>query len=1073
MRITVYVILTALLLLGGTKLATSQIVSGTIVGNVRDSSGAAMANTKVVVVNSETNQSRESLTNSSGAFSFPTLAAGRYRITATQQGFKSDVVSEIELQIDQTVRIDLTMQPGQISEQITVVAETAQLQTDTATMGQVIGEKPVNDLPLNGRNFLQLASLSAGVVPSTATSTQSARLGRASLTTHVAGSRGSANSFLIDGIEARGARLGEISILPSPDVIKEFKIQRNYYSAEYGDNPGIISVSLKSGTNAFHGTAYEYLRNSALDSPQYFDQGGAAPFKQNQFGANLGGPVLKDRTFFFFAYDGQRRRRSNQTFATVPDPAQLTGNFSALKDAAGKPIIITDPFNKNAPFTGNVIPPARISPLALAYNKYIPAPNTNLPQGNFTGNPETLDDFDQYLIKVDHRFSNSDTLSGRFQKSDWGILNQSLLPFAGSTFPLNGRIASLQETHIFGPTAVNTFKLGYNRDIVANGNETASTNLAESLGLKNLSVASYDYSLPRFNITGFTQLGHSQQTFHQWTNAYILSDTLALVHGNHNMIVGGDVRVYRSPQSTSNGSNGRITVSNIFTGYALSDYLLGAFQQATAFTSLLTGDYRNQQYALYFQDDYKILPRLTLNLGLRWEYSSPTHETNGSEGYFDQAAGVLRLAQSPSIYGINISSPSIVVGGVSTGVYQPDYKQFAPRIGLAYQLNQKTVIRSGYGIFYITNQGSHTIEISVNPGAAITVTSTNSRGQIPRLVDTLFDSVSQSAVQGGGSLQTISPERQPSYMQQWNLNIQRELPFKTILEVGYAGSNGIHLVGTTDINAARINRPGENLSITARRPYPAFSFIQQYGSGEQSNYNALLVRAERSFTSGLSLLASYTFSKSIDNGSAALNDAQVHQDSNNRALDRSLSAFDVRNRFTFSSVYELPFGNKRRFLSGAAGLVGRLVNGWQVNTVVQFQDGSPFNPTEQGDIAQTGGQSVQRPNRIADGNLPVSERTPSRWFDTGAFVLANAGTLGNSGRNILFTNGTKNVDLSLFKNNYFGERNYNLQFRAEFFNLLNDTNFGVPAQAVNGPNFGVITSTGPAREVQFALKLLF
>ena len=1073
MRTTVCVIMMALLFSGGAGLMTAQIVSGTIVGTVRDSSGAAMANTKVVVLNSETNQSRESLTNAVGAFSFPTLAPGRYRVTATQAGFKSAVVSEIELQIDQTARIDLTMQVGQVSEEVTVAADVAQLQTDTATMGQVIGEKPVNDLPLNGRNFLQLASLSAGVVPSTATSTQSARLGRASLTTHVAGSRGSANSFLIDGIEARGARLGEISILPSPDVIKEFKIQRNYYSAEYGDNPGIISVSLKSGTNAFHGTVYEYLRNSALDSAQFFDQGGAAPFKQNQFGANVGGPIVKDRTFFFFAYDGQRRRRSNQAFATVPDPLQLTGNFASLKDSTGKPIVITDPFNKNAPFTGNVIPPSRISPLAQAYNKYIPAPNTNLPQGNLTGTPETLDDFDQYLIKVDHRFSDKDTLSGRFQKSDWGILNQSLLPYAGSTFPLNGRIASLQETHIFGPTAVNTLKLGYNRDIVANGNETASTDLATSFGLKNLSVAPFDYSLPRFNITGFTQLGHSQQTFHQFTNAYILSDTLALVRGAHNIILGGDIRAYRSPQSTSNGTNGRITVSNIFTGYSVSDYLLGAFQQATAFTSLVTGDYRNQHYALYFQDDYKIRPRLTLNLGLRWEYASPTHETNGSEGYFDQTAGVLRLAKSPSIYGIDVSSPSIVVGGVREGVYAPDYKQFAPRIGLAYQLNQKTVIRSGYGIFYITNQGSHTIEGSVNPGAAITVTSTNSKGQIPRLVDTLFDSVSQSAVQGGGSLQTINPLREPSYMQQWNLNIQRELPFNTILEVGYAGSNGIHLVGTTDVNAARLNNPGENLSILARRPYPAFSFIQQYGSNEQSNYNALLVRAERRFTSGLSLLASYTFSKSIDNGSAALSDAQVHQNSSNRSADRALSAFDIRNRFTFSGVWELPFGPKQRFFSSAQGVTGHLVNGWQVNTVVQFQDGSPFNPTEQGDIAQTGGQSTQRPDRIANGNLPVSKRAPARWFDTSAFVLATPGALGNSGRNILFTNGTKNVDLSLFKNNYFGERRYNVQFRAEFFNLLNDTNFGIPAVAVNGPNFGVVTATGPAREVQFALKFIF
>ncbi len=1060
--------------LAGSSMAHSQIVSGNIVGGVRDSSGAAVAGTKVVARSVETNQVREAVTNETGEFAFSTLRAGLYKISATHPGFKSTVTSEIDLRIDQTARIDLVLQVGQVTEEITVSAEGAFLQTDTATLGQVIGERPVVDLPLNGRNFLQLASLSAGVVPSTSTSSQSARLGRSSLTTHVAGSRGSANSFLIDGIEARGARLGEITVLPSPDTIKEFKIQRNYYSAEYGDNPGVISLSTKSGANVFHGGAYEFLRNSALDVPQYFDQGQVAPFKQNQFGANLGGRILRDRTFFFGAYDGTRRRRANQNFAVVPDPKNLTGNFSGLTDAAGKPIVITDPFNRNLPFANNTIPVDRLSKIAVGFNKFIPAPNTNLPQGNYTGNPATLDDTDQYLIKVDHRISDKDTFFARYSTSNWSILNQALLPFAGSSLPLDNKVAAFQETHIFGPAAVNTLKIGFNRAVVANSNETSDTNLAAQLGFKNLSVDELDYSLPRFALNGFTQMGHSQQTFHQWTNAYVLSDTLALVKGQHNVTMGFDLRAYRSPQSTTNGTNGRVTVSNIFTGYSVADYLLGAYQQATAFASVGPGDYRYQQHAIYAQDNYKVTQRLTLNVGLRWEYHSPWKELGGSEGYFDEGIGALRLAQSPSIYGLNLNTRSIVVGGVESGVIAPSYKQFAPRIGFAYKLNNKTVIRSGFGIFWITNQGSHTIEISVNPGAAVTVTATNSRGQIPRLLDTLFDTVAQSAQSGGGSLQTVHPGRRPSYMQQWNLNIQRELPGSMLLDVSYVGSAGVRLIGVQDINAARLNGPGENLSIAARRPYPAYSFIQQYFAGEQSNYNALLATLERRFSRGMSFLTSYTYSKSIDNGSAALSDAQVHQDRTNRRAERSLSAFDARNRLSFSGTYELPFGQGKKYFGNTTSLARYLATGWQVNAIAQFQSGLPFSPTVTGDVAQTGGQSLQRPNRLANGNLPVDQRTADKWFDTSAFAIQTAGTFGNAGRNTLAANGTKNVDLSIFKNNYFGhERRFNLQYRAELFNLLNDTNFAAPAAVLNGPRFGVISSTGPAREIQFALKLLF
>lgn len=1066
-----FLVLLVLFAFGG--LLSGQVVSGTIVGTVHDSSGASIPGIAVTLRAVDTNQTRETNTGDAGGFTFPTLAPGRYRVSTSHAGFKSAVTSDIDLQIDQTARVNLTLEVGQVSEEVTVSAVAVSLQTETATMGQVISEKPVADLPLNGRNFLELANLTPGVVPATAASSQQGRIGRSGLSTHIAGGRGYANSYLIDGIESRGARLGEISFLPSPDTIKEFKIQQNYYSAEYGTNPGIVSISIKSGSNLFHGTAYEFLRNSALDAPQYFDNGTPPPFKQNQFGANLGGRVIRDKTFFFVAYDGQRRRRSNQNFAIVPNPQYLTGNFAGLADAAGKPIVIKDPFNNNLPFANNLIPTSRIPQLIKNYNKFIPAPNASFAQGNYAGNTNTLDDFNQYHVKIDHQFSDKDSMFGRYSVSNWDILNQGLLPLTGSSFPLNAQSGVIQETHIFGPTAVNTLKLGVNRDVVFNSNEASTVNLAEQVGFKNLEVATYDFGLSRFNINGFTQMGHSQQTFHQWTNAYIISDTFVLVKGLHNISLGGDARAYRSPQNSTNASLGRVTVSNIFTGYSLSDYLLGAYQTATSFIGHGLDDYRNSQYSVFAQDDYKIFPRLSLNLGLRWEYNTPWREMGGSEGVFDTVAGVHRIKNPTSIYGVNISSPYLVVSDLLPGVYPPSHRQFAPRIGLSYRLTDKTVIRSGYGIFYLTNQGSHSTEVGNNPGSGITITSTNSAGRVPRLVDTLFDSISVAVAGAASSPSTIDADRVPSYMQQWNLNVQREVPGNILLEVGYVGSKGTHLVGVTDLNAARLNRPGENLSIAARRPYQGFNSVKQYFSREDSSYNALLTSIQRRFNRGLNLTASYTFSKSIDDGSAGSNDANLHEIPNNFRLDRGLSSFDARQRFSFSGVWELPVGNRKKFLSGVKGPVGWLANGWQTNTVVQFQSGNPFSVTVAADVSQTGVGATQRPNRVGDGNLPVSQRTPDRWFDTSAFVINPLGTYGNAGRDILFKNGTKNVDLSLFKNNMMREGKFNLQFRAEIFNLLNDTNFAAPAASIDGGKFGVVSSSGPAREIQLALKLLF
>lgn len=780
-------------------------------------------------------------------------------------------------------------------------------------------------------------------------------------------------------------------------------------------------------------------------------------------------PMPAGRSFptrpFFGGYEGQRIVQSTTAFATVPNPEWLTGNF------VGYTGTLKNPLAGGAPFAGNMIPPTDISKIATNFNAYIPAPNTNTAQGNYTGAPATTNNYNQYDARVDHNFSSSDMIFVRYLQSNWNIVNDGLLPYSGSEYPLYGNNAVIQETHIFSPTLVNSLKLGFSREYAAPENQLATSDLSSQIGFLNTEVAPDDYSLPRFTLSGYTQMGHSQQTFHQWTNTYVLSDTLSWVKGKHTISMGGDIRDNRSPQETTNGTNPRLTMTGLFTGNSVADYLLGAYQTATVYDTTGNSDFRYGFYAAFLQDDYKITKRLTLNLGVRWEYQQPWQILGGAAGYFNPSIPALVLDKPPSYFGLNVTAPFIQVQPFGNSVYQSQWTNFAPRFGFAYRVTDKTVIRGGYGIFYAQNQGSWTIEEDANPGVATTLSYTNSAGQVPRLDQTLFDPAATAVTTASSALSVMNPHRPSPYVQQWNFNIQRELPAGLIAQIAYVGNVGRQLVGTEDANQAVLNLPGQNLSVAARRPYPTFSSISTWYSGDNSDYNAMTINVERRFAKGFSLLSNYTWSKSIDEGSGG-NDDVYQVFPLNHTLDRGLSDFDVKNRFVFSGVYVLPFGKGQQFLPNARPFVNRLVSGWQANAILQAQSGLPFTVNETGDTANIGFAGAdERPNLV--GNPSIANPTHAEWFNTAAFALQPAGTLGNAGRDILFQDGSTTLDFSLFKNTYFGERNYNLQFRSEFFNILNDVNFGRPNTSVNGASFGAVGTVGAARQIQFALKFLF
>ncbi|MGH9628824.1 MAG: TonB-dependent receptor domain-containing protein, partial [Bryobacteraceae bacterium] len=689
--------------------------------------------------------------------------------------------------------------------------------------------------------------------------------------------------------------------------------------------------------------------------------------------------------------------------------------------------------------------------------------------------PASSDDSDQFHIRVDHQFSPEDLLFVRYSRSESDIAEPGLLPFRGLAYPLNGHNVVLQQTHIFGPTAVNTVKVGYSRGFLASALIPADRPLGPEVGFANLGPLPPDYGLTGASLTGFSAFGYAANTFRQWTNTYAISNTLNLVRGRHSLAIGGDIRHNRAPQITTNGSNGSVTYSDRFTGFSVADYLLGAFTSATAqgFTSVR--DFRFNQYALFLQDDIKATQRLTLNIGLRYEYHQPWREKSGSEGFFDIHDRVLRLANDPSVFGVNINAPFIVVGGVRDGVVRPDFMDLAPRVGLAYRLTGKTVLRSGYGIFYAMNQGNDSGSISQNPGATVSTSYVNSPGQLPRLADTLFDDPVQSVEGASTRLQPIDPAKRTPYLQQWNLNIQRELPGSILFEIGYVGSKGTHLMERLDINQARLNAPGENLTVQQRRPFADFQSILLYQGGETSSYNALTVHIERRFAAGFQLLTNYTYAKSIDTSSRSIDDgASPHHVSNNPKLERGPSAFDVRHRFVTSALYDLPFGRGQAFLSNVRGPAAWLAGGWQLNGILQLQTGYPFSVTVAGDRSNTGVFATQRPNRTGHGILDSEERSPERWFDTSAYEINPVNTFGNAGRNTVVQDGSRTLDLSLFKNNRFGtDGRFNIQFRAEAFNVLNAVNFDRPGSSINGENFGVVTDAGLSRELQFALKFIF
>lgn len=1053
--------LAALLVLLLQPVAFAQTHRGTIRGTVTDPNGAVIPKASVKVTNEATNESRLLMTNGEGEYSIASLPPGRYLIEVGQVVGFERFTRKVVLQVNQELRLNAQLEIAEGGYHVAVVENSAPLKQDSASLGTVITEQEIRQLPLDGRNFLELALLVPGAAPAANGSAGSVR---GDFAFNVNGAREDANNFLLDGVYNVDPKLNTFSVKPPVDGVQEFEVLTSTYDAAFGRNAGAqVNVVSKSGTNTLHGTAYEFHRNAAADARNFFVPADQPDPKyiRNQFGFSVGGAIKKDRTFFFGDYEGTRAREGVTQVTNVPTLAERNGDFS--QSLLPCPI---NPFTQQ-PFAGCRVPVEFQNPVGRAIASLYPLPNRSVPFANFVSSPTARDRNDVFDARLDHSFNPNAQLTARYSFGDRDLFEPftgptfALVPGFGDVVPRRSQNFMLSETQVLSPMMVNEARFAFNRVASAVTQEGGGASLNRQVGLPELSQNARDFGLSFITVTGFSPLGDEfNNPQSSAVNTFQLLDNVSYVRGSHSLKLGADFRAAQQNAFRDVQSRGFITFSSRFplTGNALADLLLGFPAIAGGARVDNAQHLRTQSYNFYANDSWRATPRLTLNAGLRYELNTPPVDAEDRANVYDPATRTL----------VRVGTNNIPRGG-----FGADKNNFAPRVGLAWTLDeaQNTVLRAGYGVYYDQS--------ALAPGEALYFNAPffdlNLFFSLPGLPLTLNNPFPQGfPFPLPKSALSIQRDLRTPYMQHWNVNVQRQLGRSRVLEVGYVGSKGTKLLTARDINQPRPSPVSPNL-----RPNPLFDDIDLIESRANSNYHALQARLQQRLSDGLSLLASYTYSKSIDDASnffTSAGDPNFPQDSNNVRAERARSNFDVRQRLSVSYTYELPFG-KGRALANDGGFVSALLSGWQTNGVVTLQTGRPFTVALLSDIdnSNTGRSNLgfganDRPNVVGDPNL--ASRTPDRWFNTAAFLFPAFGTFGDAGRNTLDGPGYQNFNASLVKNTALTE-SLKLQLRAEAFNLFNHPNFNLPDNFLGSPTFGRILSAQSPRHLQFGVKLLF
>jgi hypothetical protein len=1060
------------------SLALAQTSEARLVGLTRDPSGAILQGVTVRATNTNTGFTRQVQTNAQGSYEIPALPPGEYSVEATLAGFKKSVVTGLVLQVNQQARADLTLELGNVVEEVTVAASAPLLATESGAVGQVIDNKKILELPLNGRNFTQLATLTPGVVASAPLGT-----GRASSLT-VNGTRATKTEFLLDGVTTTGPINGGTGVLPSIEALEEFKVQTSAFSAEFGRSPAIVNISVKQGTNDWHGTLFEFLRHNEVSARNFFAPVNP-PLKRNQFGGTFNGPIRKNDAFFLVNYEGQRQRAGQTLTSIVPTTAQRAGDFSGgatiFDPATTAPNAAGSGFVRQ-PFAGNRVPANRIVPQAAFFLPFYP--EGNAARDTFVYAPSAAEDFNQGTARVDKKLGEKGNLFGRytiFERTNF--LPNALPRLVGTSVRSRFQNAGLSYTHVMSPKILLETRLGYNREHTFQTPPGLGTNYTVQAGILGFDRTTLD--MPRFptlNITGFASLGGG--LLFNRNNIYQLQQSVAIFAGQHSIRAGIDFREQRNENFNSATNSGTFNFRGGYTnnpqapagtGNPFADYLVGLPADANrSYPRNLFGN-RFRNYHYYVQDDWKVTARLTLNLGVRYEFNPWPFGLRNQLTLFDTSVpgGRIILSAPVDLDAQQVARPAFEIFrdvivtttdlGLPRQIQYNDRNNWAPRAGFAWRpFGNRTVLRGGYGIFYNLVNGNGRTGGIINPPFLVDEQVFNNT-PIPNRDFRDFFQAPPPAASVPPTVDSRSLRQRSPYEQTWNLTIQRELAANLALEVGYLGKRGVHLERDIQFNQPF---PGPG-AIQARRPFPRFGNGILRDDGSFAIYHSLQTKLEKRFSQGMTFLVSYAWSKSIDDVSTDIGPtAQNPRDFRN---ERGVSDFDIPHILVASYLYELPFGKGKRFLGDAGRGVNFLLGGWQFGGIATFRSGFPFTPRINLDVANNG-INTQRPNRTGSGKL--ANPTLDAWFNRNDFTLPAQFTFGNSGRNILRADGFHNWDLVLTKNTILTER-YQVQFRVEAFNAFNHPNFGTPNNIVNVAAGGRVLSATDPRIVQFGLKLLF
>ena len=1062
----------------------AQGVSGSasVAGTVTDETGAVIPGATVVLINVERGSEQEASTNEAGNYAYPDITPGTYTVRVSSEGFATQEVTDLDVQVGQRAAVNIELAVGQVTNVVTVEAAAVLLETESNAIGTVVDSERVNELPLNGRNFLQLALLSGGTVPSEGRASFAGQIGHPGRFVVVGGVKAANNSYTINGIQVRGARGGELAVNVSVANVDQFKVQSSFFMPDQGPNPSMVNVTTNGGGNEFHGQLFEFVRNTELDARNFFSPG-PEELKRNQFGFAVGGPIVRNKVWFYGGYEGLRERVAFTRGVFTPTQAMFGGDFSE------DPFVIHDPYTLNEeagtrePFPNQAVPRSRFNSVSenlLQY--YLPGSSFNERPNNLFVNPRNTVDDDQFNVRIDLDLTNKQKLFSQYINSDNSAVRPGAFPLSGAFYPNQFAMWMAQHTYTISPKWVSTLRLGVSRNQALFSNEARDVgDILTPLGITGTFDTRGVFSQ---GIQGFSGFGRSNGDLGNIDNNYQFDPGVSYITGNHQFRFGASIRYRRTWQQNANaGAHGNLRYNRVYSaqltrnaagalvpsggdsGNAFADYLLGTPDRGST-RGLPMLQYRHTQFMPYVQDTWKVRRNLTINWGISWFKDTIPNPHGRAADFphgFDPATGLLEFA---------------VLGEVDPRVIEPDSDNFAPRFGVAWQLDDKTVVRAGAGAYFSDMQLIELQFSAVGPPFTNSVDAINTGKLLPEFIPGVnifpviplppIDENFARNLPSGITPFTLQEEGRTPYVQQWNLSIQRTLGSNDLLEVSYLGNSGHRQQNRYDNNQCVV---GSDLFCDREtRPYPRYRSILQSDFNANSSYNALVGRYHHRFSRGIDFRAEYTFGKALYDG-WELGGATNNQIANNRALDKGPTSFNVKHRAVISALWNLPLGRGKAFGSSMPKGLDYAVGGWVVTTIATFSNGLPVFITVPN---RTGSPFVgHRPNRTCSGVLESADlRRSGQFIDTSCFQDTERGFFGNSDRAPISGPGRNNFDIGIQKQFPITEARY-VQFRVEMFNAFNHAQFRNPNGAVANRNFGLVGGARPPRLVQLGLKLVF